>query len=116
MAASDSKKVPYIAEAVPSDIRNSVFLGNAALDNVVSCLIAMGAEVWSTKRRMKVMEALLAKNGIKPDAIEQYVPTAEEAAAWERDRDRFIDLTLGYLGNEGYVNASSDFADKKSQR
>lgn len=116
MAASDSKRPTYVAEAVPSDVKNSVFLGNAALDNVVSCLIAMGSEVWATKRRMKVMEALLAKNGIKPEDIEKYVPTKEQAAEWERDRDRFIDLTLGYLGNEGYINASTDFADKKSQR
>ncbi|MFO1425745.1 MAG: hypothetical protein U1F11_01965 [Steroidobacteraceae bacterium] len=116
MAAPDQKRPTYVAEAVPSDVKNSVFLGNAALDNVVSCLIAMGAELWSTKRRLKVMESLLAKNGIGSQQIEQYVPSAEEAAAWEQERDRFVDLTLGFLGNQGYVNASSDFADKKSQR
>ena len=116
MAASDTKRPTYVAEAVPSDVRNSVFLGNAALDNVVSCLIAMGAELWSTKRRLKVMEALLAKSGVGPEAIEKYVPTAQQAAEWERERDRFIDLTLGSLGNEGYFNASADFTDKSSQR
>ena len=76
MAASDAKRATtHVAEAVPSDVRNSVFLGNAALDNVVSCLIAMSAEVWATKRRMKVMEALLAKNGVRSEDIEKYVPT-----------------------------------------
>ena len=116
MAKPDPSQPSYIAEAVPSDVRNSVFLGNAALDNVVSCLIAISAEMWSTKRRMKVMEALLAKQGIRPQHIEQYVPSTEEAAAWERDRDRFIDLTLGSLGNQGYLDVSADSPEKKSQR
>ncbi|MEY3464600.1 MAG: hypothetical protein RL603_1644, partial [Pseudomonadota bacterium] len=39
--ATDSKRPTYTVEAIPSDITSSVFLGNPALDNVVSCLIAM---------------------------------------------------------------------------
>ena len=109
MATPDPKRPTYAAEAIPSDVKNGLFLGNTALDNVVSCMIAMGAEMWSTKRRLHVMEAVMAKNGITPAMIEKYVPTEAERAAWEADRDRFVDLTLGPLANEGYRPVGSDF-------
>jgi hypothetical protein len=109
MAAPDPKRPTYATEAIPSDVKNGLFLGNAALDNVVSCVIAMGAELWSTKRRLHVMEAVMAKNGITPEMIEKYVPSEAEKAAWESDRDRFVDLTLGPLANEGYRPVGSNF-------
>jgi hypothetical protein len=109
MAASDSNRPTYAVDAIPSDIRNGVFLGNPALDNVVTCLIAFGAEVWATKRRMKVLEALMAKAGVTHDMIEKYVPTAAETSEWEKERDRFIELTLGPLGNDGFRSVGTDF-------
>ena len=109
MAAADSKRPTHTVEAIPSDVKNGLFLGNAAVDNLVSCLIAMGAEVWATKRRLHVMQAVMAKHGIGAEAIESYVPTAAEAAAWEADRDRFVDLTLGPLANEAYRPVGSTF-------
>ena len=109
MAAPDPKRPTYTAEAIPSDVKNGLFLGNPALDNLMSCMIAMGAEVWATKRRLRVMEAVMAKNGITPQMIEQYVPSEAEKAAWEADRDRFVDLTLGPLANEAYRPVGSNF-------
>jgi hypothetical protein len=107
--ATDPKRPTYTVDAIPSDITSSVFLGNPALDNVVSCLIAMNAEMWATKRRMKVLEALLAKKGVTQAMIEGYVPSAAEAAEWERERDRFIDLAMGPLGNQSFRNISENF-------
>ena len=109
MAAPDPKRPTYTAEAIPSDVKNGLFLGNPALDNLMSCMIAMGAEVWATKRRLHVMEAVMARNGITPQMIEQYVPSEAEKAAWEADRDRFVDLTLGPLANEAYRPVGSNF-------
>ncbi|MCU0760936.1 MAG: hypothetical protein MUF07_17295 [Steroidobacteraceae bacterium] len=91
MAAPDPKRPTYTAEAIPSDVKNGLFLGNPALDNLMSCMIAMGAEVWATKRRLHVMEAVMAQKGI------------------EADRDRFVDLTLGPLANEAYRPVGSNF-------
>ena len=31
---------------LPSDVKNAVFLNNPIMDNLVSCMIAMGTEVW----------------------------------------------------------------------
>ena len=109
MAAPDPKHPTYATEAIPSDVKNGLFLGNTALDNVVSCVIAMGAEMWSTKRRLHVMEAVMAKHGITSEMIEKYVPTEAQRVAWEADRDRFVDLTLGPLANEGFRPVGSSF-------
>ena len=81
MAAPDPKHPTYATEAIPSDVKNGLFLGNTALDNVVSCVIAMGAELWSTKRRLHVMQAVMAKNGIPSELTEKYARTAAEPRA-----------------------------------
>jgi len=109
MADTKFNRPTYAAKAIPSDINNAVFLGNPVLDNLVSVVIALGGELWATKRRMKVMEAVMAKKGITSDMLEKYVPTAEEAAAWEKDRDRFIELTFGPLSNDGTTGVAADF-------
>ena len=41
--------------------------------------------------------------------IESYVPSPAEAAEWEKERDRFIDLAMGPLGNPSFRNISEDF-------
>jgi hypothetical protein len=69
----------------------------------------MSAEMWATKRRLKVVEAVMAKKGVTPDMIEKYVPSEQELASWEKDRDRFIELALGSLGNEGTRGIAADF-------
>lgn len=109
MSNPDTKRETFAAEAIPSDVKNSVFLGNPAVDNLVSCMIAMGTELWATKRRLKVIEAVMAKTGVTPEMIEKYAPTDQERADWERDRDRFIELTLGSLANAGTRGIGSDF-------
>lgn len=109
MADTKFDRPTFAIKAIPSDINNASFLGNPVLDNLVSVVVAMGTEVWATKRRMKVMESLLVKKGITPEMIEKYVPTGEEAAAWEKDRDRYIEMTFGALGNDGQLSASAPF-------
>ena len=109
MAAPDPKRPTYTVEEIPSDVKNGLFLGNAAVDNLMACMISMGAEVWATKRRLHVMQAVMARHGITSEMIETYVPSAAEAAAWEADRDRFVDLTLGPLANEAYRPVGSTF-------
>ena len=48
MSNPDTKRETFAAEAIPSDVKTSVFLGNPAVDNLVSCLIALGTELWAT--------------------------------------------------------------------
>lgn len=109
MTTPAKNRQTYTVEAIPTDIANGVLLGNASIDKVVSCMIALGTELWATQRRLKVIEAVMAQKGITQEMVEQYVPTAEQAAAWEQDRDRFVDLTFSPLGDDGLRPASADF-------
>jgi len=105
----------YTSDFIPSDVERAVFLGNPVLDNMMSSLIALGAEVWSNRRRMKVLESILAEKGITEEMVESYMPTSEQEAEWQKDRDRFIDLTYSPLLREGDLPVSADFGDRKKR-
>ena len=99
----------YTAEFIKSDTERAVFLGNAALDNMMSSLIALGSEVWATRRRMHVLEALLEERGVTEEMIDGFTPTAEQAERWEKERDKFIDLTYSPLLREGDLPVDTPF-------
>jgi hypothetical protein len=113
---ADSKRATHVVDAVPSDIRAAQFLGNPVLDNLVSVVIATNTEVWALRRRLKVLEAVLAQKGVTNEMIEKYVPTPEQEAAWQKDRDRFIDLTLSPLADPSFRSASADFPAELPKR
>ncbi len=108
-----SDRPGYTSDFIPSDIEKGVFLGNPMLDNMMASMIALGTEMWSMRRRMKVLEAVLEQKGVTQEMIEQYVPTAEQEAAWKKDRDRFIDLTYSPMLREGDRPISATFSGKK---
>ena len=99
----------FASDFIPADIDKAVFLGNPILDNMMTSLIALGAEVWSNRRRMKVIEALLAEQGVTNEMVEQYMPSTEKEAEWQKDRDRFIDLAYSPLLREGSLPVSAPF-------
>lgn len=79
---------------------DDVFLENPALDNVTSAVIALGSEFWALQTRMNVVETLLEEKGtVSKEMIENHRPTAEERAALDEQRDRFIKRVYGFLGN-----------------
>lgn len=98
----DMKKPPaysrptYAIDFIPSNTHDSVFLGSPAFDHAVRVNIVLGSEAWVAKRRLKIVESLVARN-IMPTAarIEAYVPTAEETKAWSAERDQFIRDNFG---------------------
>jgi hypothetical protein len=57
MAKLNTTRPTYTADAIPSDITDAQYLGNPILDNLVSTVIAMGTEVWATKRRLRKLLA-----------------------------------------------------------
>lgn len=81
----------YTTDFVRSDYDNTSLLGNPHLDALTTALQAMGAEVWTTRRRLYVVEALMEKGiAVTPAAIQGYVPTPEEERRWKADRDRMV--------------------------
>ena len=101
MATSNYDRPTFTADAIKSDVDQAVFLGNPLLDNLMSTVIAMGAEIWSTRRRMKVLETLLAEKGVTEAMIEGYVPPEAQVAEWNADRDAFVKRVFRYLERDG---------------
>lgn len=112
MAKLKTTRPTYTADAIPSDITDAQYLGNPVLDNLVSTVIAMGTEMWATKRRLKVVEAVLEQKGVTSDMIEQYEPTDEQVAAWEADRDRFIDNAFSPLTHTSSTHFATGFKER----
>lgn len=97
-----SQKPTYTTDFVPGGTLNSVFLGNPLLDNMMHAILALGAELWAAKRRIKVIESLLAeKREVTLAAIEAYVTTPEQDKSWAAERDLMIKMTYGSLLNGG---------------
>ena len=106
-----TERATHTSHFIPSDAERAVFLGNPILDNLMSGFIALGSEVWATRRRMHVLEALLEEKGVTNDMIEQYVPSPEQEEKWEKDQDRFIDLTYSPLLREGDMPMTAPYQD-----
>ena len=113
MAESKSKRAEYTTDFVKADIGNVSFLGNVHIDNIVTALIAMGAEIWTDRRRIRVLESLLTQKGVTRDMVEQYVPTAGEETAWKKEREVLVDRLYGQFARQGSeFNISSDWKKK----
>ncbi|MBM3514872.1 MAG: hypothetical protein FJX59_14345 [Alphaproteobacteria bacterium] len=90
--ATDTKRLGAEADYIKHDADNMVLLGNPHIDNLLTMVIALGAEMWQGQQRMKIMEALLTKHGkVTTEMIEQYVPTEAEAAKWAAERKAMVD-------------------------
>ena len=107
----DTERPLYTSDYIVGDVEKAVFLGNPLLDNMFSSLLAINAETWANRRRTMVLERLLAEKGVTNEMIEGYVPTPEEEAAWQAERDRFIDMTLGPMLRAGSLPISADRED-----
>ncbi len=101
MASGKTDRPTFTVEHIKSDVDRSVFLGNPVLDNLMSTVIAMGAEIWSTRRRMKVLESLLEERGVTGAMIEAYAPSETQTAEWNADRDAFVKRVFSYLERDG---------------
>ena len=100
--STQSKRPTYTTEALKSDAHEAVLMGNPTLDNLMTAMISVSAQLWTQNRRAKITEALLDRNGSVTTAmIETYVPSPEEEAKWADERDRFIERTFGAFAVNG---------------
>ena len=89
-----TKAAPFI----PADTDAAIFMDNPHIDNLMTVVIALGAEIWADRQRMKVVERLLESEGkATPAMIEAYVPSAEEKKAWEAERVEMVDRVYSVL-------------------
>jgi hypothetical protein len=101
MAETNKDRPTYAAPYIKGDWDRAVYLDNPHTDNLMSAFVALGAEHWSLKRRLMVVEHFLSQNkSIDPAKVEAYEPTPEQKVAWEAERDDFIKRTFAVLTRE----------------
>ena len=102
MPDASGSRPTYTVEFVPSATRNAVFLGNPVLDGMMHAILALGAEVWADRRRLKIIESLMtAKREVSFESVESYVPTPEQEKAWALERDLMVKTTFGAMVTAG---------------
>ena len=63
-ASADTAPTPASDGFIPSDSDNISLFDDPVTDNVLHVLIALGAEFWTLRRRMFVLEKVLKKAGV----------------------------------------------------
>ena len=111
-----AERVKYHTDFVPSDTESAVFMGNPYLDHMYAALTAVCAELWSVRRRLNIVETVMDKKGsVSRAEIENYLPTEEEQAAWNAQRDNFINLTFDPFARPGNFPYASSLDPNKGK-
>lgn len=98
MADQESNRPTYAADFIKGDFEKAVYLDDVHEDNLMTAFLSLGAEHWTLRRRVMVLEKFMAEsNVIDPAAVEAYEPTPEEKAAWEAERDDYIRRVFSVL-------------------
>ncbi|MCY4157536.1 MAG: hypothetical protein OXF66_08945 [Gammaproteobacteria bacterium] len=67
------------------------YFDHPVLDHLVETVMQLGSELWATRRRLELLEKVLADAGALPgNAVELYMPSAEEAEQEAAKRDAFV--------------------------
>ena len=67
------------------------YFDHPVLDHLLETVMQLGSELWTTRRRLELLEKVLAEAGALPDdAVELYMPSAEEAGEEAAQRDAFV--------------------------
>lgn len=98
MADPKSERAGYAAEFIKGDWATARYVKDQDVDNLLSVVVNLGAELWATRRRQMVVESLLAKNKlVSAHSIESYQPSEAERAAWAAERDDTIERIYSVL-------------------
>lgn len=78
---------PYI----PSGFADFAFFPDKTVDHLMQAVISLGAEHWTLRRRMLVLEAVLEARGLcATDEVERFTATLDQQREWTAERDLFI--------------------------
>ena len=102
MADAKSGGAEYATDFVKSDYDKAIITDSVHTDNLMTALLNVTAEVWVIRRRLMITEALAAQKVVATSAaIDAFTPTPQQTAAWESERNTFIDRTLSALTRPG---------------
>lgn len=95
--AETKKHETYAADFIKGDWDKAVYLDNPHTDNLMTVVLALGAEYWTMRRRLMVVEKILEEKGVAAATVESYVPSPELGLAWDKQRDQFIERVYSAL-------------------
>jgi len=96
--ATNNKPLGAESDYIKGDSDNMVMLGHPMIDSLMQIVIALGAEMWSGQKRVKIIEQLLATEGkVTPQMIEQYVPSEEQQAEWANERKAMVERVYSVM-------------------
>ena len=85
----------------PAPAPEPAFFENPAIDHLIAVTLELGAELWIQRERMRIIEKLLAGNGVvTASMIEEYRPDEAELAASRSERDAFVNRVYGAFARE----------------
>ena len=88
--------------------REPAFFEDPTLDNLVDVTLALGAELWVQRERMRVVETLLAEHGkVTSEMIEAYQDPPEQQARDKEARDAFVERIFGAYSRPSQPVSSS---------
>ncbi len=108
---SPKKHPTHTTDFIASDVDKVRFYDDPMTDNIVTAILALGAETWSNRRRTLILERLLQEKGVSQEMIEGYMPTEEDVAEWKTERDRLVEMVMGPLMREGNLHPSTKRQD-----
>ena len=74
------------------------FFAESGQDEMVSMMLELMAEFWTMRERMYALERVAEKAGLSlTEGIEDWQPSAEEAAELDQDRQRMIQTVMRSL-------------------
>lgn len=109
---TEATRATYAAPPIKADTDSAVFLGNPHLDNLMTVVIALGAEIWSDRQRLRVIEQLLEARGkVTRELIEQYVPSDVERKRWQDEREAMVKRVFDVLSRD--TSAAKPFSEER---
>ena len=105
----DIKSDPKTGTAafIKGDWDRAVYLDSPHTDNLMVAFHGLAGEHWALRRRMMVLETMLAKNkSVDLTALEAFEPTAEQKVAMDAERDDFIKRIFTVFTREATKQAS----------
>jgi hypothetical protein len=84
-----------VTQAIDTRMKKLTFFQDPAVDTLMGVVMALAAEVYVLKDRVRVMEQLLAERDVlSGEQIESFAPTPEQEERFRRDRDQFFERLL----------------------
>lgn len=114
IASSEEKHRSAADDFIFADSDNISLFPQQVVDNMMHVMIDLGAEMWSMRRRMAILERVLEKVGVSSEDVERYMPTAEDQKAWQQERDIFIKRAFGAFARKGGANQKQMDTSKQS--